>query len=54
MIYAILLQDLMKRGVCRRAVEMLLVYFEVPCMEACRSMPSKSQKQLAKLLEYLM
>jgi hypothetical protein len=54
MIYCILLQDLMKRDVCRRAVEMQLVYFKVHCMEACISMPSKSQKVLAKLLEYLM
>jgi hypothetical protein len=27
LLQAILLQDLMKKGICRRAVEMLLVYF---------------------------
>ncbi len=54
MLQAILLQALMKRGVCRRAVEILVVYFYVPCMEACRLIPCKSQKLLAKLSEYLM
>jgi hypothetical protein len=38
-IYAILLQDLMKRGVCRLGLEMVLPYTKTLCMEVLTPTP---------------